>query len=125
LLLTATVLGELDHLKVAHQNPEFRQKIESLIRRIKGYRGRGKLTVGEVLRKDVSTIRSMAVEPKVGNSLPWLDPTNNDDRLLAAFVEVMRQHPRTPVVLVTRDINLQNKAEYAGLPYVEPPDPSS
>jgi predicted ribonuclease YlaK len=36
----------------------------------------------------------------------------------------MRQHPRTPVILVTRDINLQNKAEYAGLPFVEPPDPA-
>jgi len=30
---------------------------------------------------------------------------------LPRFVEVMRQHPRTPVVLVTRVINLQNKAE--------------
>ncbi len=36
----------------------------------------------------------------------------------------MHQHPRTPVILVTRDINLQNKAEYAGLPFVEPPDSS-
>ena len=37
----------------------------------------------------------------------------------------MREHVRTAVILVTRDINLQNKAEYAGLPFVEPPDPVS
>jgi hypothetical protein len=36
----------------------------------------------------------------------------------------MRQYQRTPVVLVTRDINVQNKAEYAS-PFVEPPDPPS
>jgi len=34
-----------------------------------------------------------------------------------SFVEVMREHVRTPVTLVTRDINLQNKSEYAGLPF--------
>lgn len=30
--------------------------------------------------------------------LPWLDAANDDDRILAAFVEVMRLHPRTPVI---------------------------
>ena len=64
----------------------------------------------------------MAVEADAEHALPWLDLSNDDDRILAAFVDVMRQHPRTPVVLVTRD-NLQNKAEYAELPFVEPPDP--
>jgi predicted ribonuclease YlaK len=48
---------------------------------------------------------------------------NNDDRLLAGLIEVMRLHPRCPVLLVTRDINLQNKAEYAGFRFVEPPEP--
>ena len=46
-----------------------------------------------------------------------------DDRLLATVVEVMRLHPHSPVTLVTRDINLQNKAEFACIPFVEPPEP--
>jgi hypothetical protein len=49
-------------------------------------------------------------------SLPWLDPENRDDRLIATTIEVMRTHPRSPVVLVSTDINAQNKAEHAELP---------
>jgi len=125
LVLTATVLGELDRLKVEHRNPDFRAKAEGLINRLKSYRGRGELSRGVVLRRDVSTIKTIALEPNVEETLPWLDPDSDDDRILASFVEVMRQHPRTPAILVTRDVNLQNKAEYAGLPFVEPPDPAS
>jgi predicted ribonuclease YlaK len=125
LVLTATVLGELDRLKVEHRNPDFRAKAEGVINRLKSYRRRGELSRGVVLRRSVSTLKTIALEPKVEETLPWLDPTNDDDRVLASFIEVMRQHPRTPVILVTRDINLQNKVEYAGLPFVEPPDPAA
>jgi hypothetical protein len=38
-------------------------------------------------------------------------------------IEVMRMKPRSAVLLVTRDINLQNKAEFANIPFVEPPAP--
>lgn len=123
LILTATVLGELDRLKVEHRNPDFRAKAEGVINRLKSYRGRGELSRGVVLRRNVSSIKTIALEPNVEETLPWLDSENDDDRILASFVEVMRQHPRTSVILVTRDINLKNKAEYAGLPFVEPPDP--
>jgi hypothetical protein len=125
LVLTATVLGEIDRLKIDHRNPDVRAKAEGLIRRIKSYRSRGELSRGVRLRRDVSTIKTIALEPRVEDTFPWLDPGNDDDRIIAGFVEVMRQHPRTPVTLVTRDINLQNKAEYADLPFVEPPDPQA
>lgn len=123
LILTPTVLSELDQLKVNHRNDNVRQKAEGLIRRIKGYRARGHLADGVPLRKGRSTLMTIAIEPKMDESLPWLDADNNDDRVLAGVVEVMREHPRCQVILVTRDMNLQNKAEYAGLPFVEPPDP--
>ena len=35
----------------------------------------------------------------------------------------MRQRPHSPVVLVTRDINLTNKADFARVPVIDPPDP--
>lgn len=47
--------------------------------------------------------------------------TNNDDRIVASLIGVMRQRPRCPVTLVMRDINLQNKLAVARLPLVEPP----
>jgi predicted ribonuclease YlaK len=66
-------------------------------------------------------IRSIATEPCVDEVLPWLDPTSPDDRILASCVETMRVHPRSKVALVTGDINLQNKAEFARIPFLEPP----
>jgi hypothetical protein len=73
IVLTATVLGELDRLKVEHRNPEFRVKAEGVINRLKSYRQRGELSRGVVLRRNVSTIKTIALEPKVEETLPWLD----------------------------------------------------
>lgn len=121
--LVPVVLSELDSLKVNHRNEDVRQKAEGLIRRIKGYRDRGSLREGVTLRHGVSRIRSIAIEPDFKVSLPWLVADNADDRLVATFIEVMRKHPGSSVVLVTRDLNLQNKMELAQLPFSEPPDP--
>jgi predicted ribonuclease YlaK len=71
----------------------------------------------------ISDIVALAIEPDLTKSLPWLDKENADDRIIADFLEVMRVNPRSPVVLVTRDINFQNKAEFAHLPFCEPPPP--
>jgi hypothetical protein len=121
IVLLPTVLQELDGLKVNARNDELRQKAEKLINRIKGYRSRGILTEGVTLRRGVSRLMAFAVEPVVSNALPWLDAGNADDRLLAGVIEVMRRFPHSPVVLVTRDLNLQNKAEFARIPFQEPP----
>jgi hypothetical protein len=123
LLLLPTVLSELDSLKIMHRNEDVRKKSEKLIKKIKEYRRRGKLTTGVTLVRDTIRIQSAAIEPNLEISLPWLDPTNNDDRILAAVIEVMRSRPRSPVIVVSRDINFQNKAEFANIPFVEPPAP--
>jgi PIN domain len=123
LVLSPAILIELDELKINRRNEDVRAKAETLISRIKGYRTRGQLTAGVPLRKSVSAIRLLAAEPRMNDSLSWLDPTNRDDRFLASTIEVIRQHPRSAVTIVTRDIKLQNKAELARLPFVEPPDP--
>ena len=123
IVLTPSVISELDQHKVNHKVETVRQKAESLIRRIKDYRRRGNILQGVPLVKGVSQVRALALEPSFGASLSWLDAANNDDRLIASMIDVMREHCRSDVVLVTRDLNLQNKAEFAGLPYVEPPDP--
>lgn len=124
IVLVPGVLSELDQLKVNHRNPDVRGKAESLIRQIKEYRRRGSLADGVPIVRDRITLRSVAVEPRTANTLPWLDADSADDRILAATVDVMRLHPRAAIALVSRDINLQNKADYARLPYLEPPDPS-
>ena len=123
LLLLPTVLSELDSLKIMHRNEDVRKKSEKLIKKIKEYRRRGKLTTGVTVVRDVIRIQAAAIEPNLETSLPWLDSTNNDDRILAAVIEVMRNRPRSPVIVVSRDLNFQNKAELANIPFVEPPNP--
>ena len=124
LILVPAVLSELDALKINHRNETVRRKAEKLIRQIKEYRRRGNLTEGVPVIKDKIDIVGIATEPSMETSLLWLDPENNDDRFLAAVIEVMRSRPRSPVIIVSRDINLQNKAEFARIPFVEPPEPA-
>lgn len=122
ILLTPTVLSELDDLKMNHRIEAVRDKAKGLIRQIKEYRRRGRLADGVPLKKGTISLAASAIEPRFEDTLPWLDSANSDDRLLASVIEVMRQRPRSAVVLVTGDINLQNKAEFADIPFVEPPD---
>lgn len=120
IILLPTVLQELDKLKINHRNPELRNKAKKLIMKIKEYRRRGKLTSGVKLKEN-NRIRAIAVEPKMDKTLSWLDPFNNDDRMIASFIEVCRMNISSSVILITSDINVQNKAEFALLPFAEPP----
>ncbi len=124
LTLLPSVVGELDELKATYRNDAVRQKAEGLVSRIKGYRARGSLSSGVPLCKPTSTIRAVATEPNMTDSLPWLDASNRDDRFIASAIELIRQRPRSLVTIVTRDINLQNKTEFASLPFFKPPDPT-
>lgn len=121
IILVPMVLSELDHIKEDYKNDKLRHKAEKLIRKFKEYRRRGPLTKGVTVVKELITIQAIALEPDFNNSLPWLDAQRNDDQIIASVIEVMRLRPRSPVFLVTRDINLQNKAELASIPFVEPP----
>jgi len=40
--------------------------------------------------------------------------------VLASSIEVMRDNVAANVVIVTRDLNLQNKADFAQLPFADP-----
>lgn len=124
-VLTPTVLAELDELKIAHRNPDVRTKAERLIRQIKEYGRRGDLRVGVPILSGRITARAIAVEPRMDESLPWLDAANIDDRILATTIEIIRRNLRSVVVLVTADINLQNKAQHARLPVCEAPEGTS
>ncbi len=121
LLLVPLVLSELDTLKINHRDSNVKQKAQAVIRQIKEYARRGSLSVGVTIVANRIRLRALASEPRVEETLFWLDPTVPDDRMLASTVEAMRMHPRSTVALVTGDINLQNKAAFAGIPFLEPP----
>jgi len=122
IVLMPTVLSELDKLKMDSRSESVRQKSEKLIRQIKEYKRRGKLTEGVPIVKNKIQLVAIAVEPIISASLSWLDlEHSDDDRLLASCFEIMRRMLNSQVILSTRDINLQNKAEFAHLSFVEPP----
>jgi hypothetical protein len=120
-ILTPTVLSELDKHKVNHRNQQVRDKASMLIQRIKEYRRRGPLHTGVPLVKNRISLRSIAGEPNMSQSLSWFDPTIADDRFLATALEIVRSNLNTAVFIVTSDVNMQNKTELAEIPFREVP----
>lgn len=115
-ILAPTILSELDAHKINHKNPDVREKASALIRKFKEYRRRGSLLDGVTVVRNRISIQAIAQEPDMSRTLSWLDSTNADDRFLATALEVIRGHLASQVFIVTLDINMQNKAEMAGIP---------
>lgn len=120
LLLTPTVLAELDAHKTNHKNQDVRDKALKLINQMKEYMRRGNIHEGVPINGGIS-LAMIATEPRLEYSLSWFDSTNADDRCLASVIEVMRQKLGSPMFLVTGDINMTSKAMYAGIPLLEVP----
>jgi len=118
-VIVPTVLEELDKLKMQNRTPDFLKKVERAIRWIKGLRQQGNLTTGVTVNKSI-TLKAMAKEPDFRHTLSWLDYNIKDDRIIATSMELQRLYPTSIVTIVTTDINLQNKADFANLPYLEP-----
>lgn len=118
LILVPTVLSELDELKVKSNNQEFKNKVKSAIKRIKGYRTQGSLLDGVKVHGTI-TVKMIATEPNFDKSISWLVDNNNDDRIIASSLEVLREFPSSQLIIVTGDINLQNKCEMANVPFGE------
>jgi rRNA-processing protein FCF1 len=118
--IVTTVLGELDELKDRGRTPDVREKAAKAVRRLKGYRDRGSLAAGVTVAGKIR-LRLEHREVNARSVLEWLDPDVPDDRIIAGALRLQSDHPAALVVLVTADINLQNKADAVGLPYAEPP----
>jgi hypothetical protein len=123
-VILPTVLSELDKLKITHRSEDFRKKVETVITSLKGLRQQGNMHEGVTVNR-VVTVKMVAHEPDFKKTLSWLDSENNDDRVIASTLEVQRKEPSSIVILVTHDLNHQNKAEMANLPFIEPPDAST
>lgn len=123
IIITPSVLKDLDKHKIEHRNEKIRLKAEKLINALKEYRRRGKLIEGVTIKKDKIDLKTIATEPNFDKSLRWLDQNNDDDRLIAEALEIMRSNCFRPVLIVTADINLQNKCEVADFAFLEPPKP--
>lgn len=122
IILTPTILAELDAQKINHRNEGVRNKAKTLINKFKEYQRRGSLLEGVTITNNRISMRSIASEPNMRQALPWFDPSNDDDRFLASTIEIIRSNLGAIVFIVTLDINMQNKAEMAAIPFYEPPE---
>nr|WP_319401798.1 PIN domain-containing protein [uncultured Carboxylicivirga sp.] len=113
-VILPTVLSELDKHKMVHRNEDFRKKVTSVIKRLKGYRNQGDVLSGVRVNKTI-TLKMVATEPDFEKTLNWLDFKNNDDRIIANVLELQISNPNDNIVFITSDINLQNKAQLANL----------
>jgi hypothetical protein len=120
-VIVPTVLAELDGLKRSRATQAVGDKAEKAIRIIKGLRKQGSVLEGVTVAKTI-TVKMIPTEPRMADLPSWLDPSNQDDRIIGSVLEIQSARPSTVVVLVTDDMNLQNKAEMAFLPWAEPPE---
>ncbi|MFN0170965.1 MAG: PIN domain-containing protein [Bryobacteraceae bacterium] len=122
--LAPTALSELDQIKQLRGHQPVGEKAEKAIRLIKGWRNQGSVLEGVTVAKTI-TVQMIPTEPRMSKLPSWLDADNKDDRLIGTALEIQCSHLLAVVVLVTGDINLQNKAEMAFLPWAEPPQPQA
>ena len=119
-VITPTVLKELDELKIRNTGNEFKEKIKKTINYLKGLRVQGDPLNGVRIFDNHVIFKLQAIEPNMNRTLPWLDANNNDDRIIASCFDIQIKNPASCVILMTADINLQTKAQMARLPFVEP-----
>jgi rRNA-processing protein FCF1 len=118
-VIVSQVQAELDSMKSSER--KVAAKAAGLIRRFKEYGRRGDTLAGVPLAGN-RRFREVPIRPDMSLAPDWLDPEEPDDRILAAALGLASKHSNAPVVLVTRDRGLQNKARAAELPAVDVDD---
>jgi hypothetical protein len=116
LVAVPQVVSELDDKKL---DPRLKDKAQAAIRRFKEYGRRGDTLRGQVKIAGKLSFTEIALEPNMDEALPWLRADSPDDRLLSSVVEIMWRELASSVALITGDRNLQNKARYARVTYLD------
>lgn len=115
IIILPTIISELDKLKITHRNEEFRNKVTSIIKRLKGYRNQGNILDGVFIEKKKICIKMIASEPKFEKLPNWLDKGNNDDKIIAGILDYQAHDFNSTCYLISGDINLLNKAELSSI----------
>jgi len=115
LLMSPTVLGELDDLKRRRgKRDEVRTQAQEVIRRVAALGDQGDLFQG-VKITDRIVLMTRSYEPRANTHSSWLDLNVADDRFIASALEVFWEHPKARVLTISGDFNVVNKARAAGL----------
>lgn len=118
--LLPTVLGEIDNNKDQGRTQEARERAMKASRRIKGWQDKGKLTEGVNVTRTIA-VKAEVRSPSFAHVPDWLQPSVPDDQILASILELQAREPQSTVILVASDMNIRNKAEALGIPFVDTP----
>jgi PhoH-like ATPase len=116
-LLPIEVIEEIDKFK--RETTERGQNARAVSRLLDKLRAKGSLGEGVTLENG-GTLRIIFSHgpAKRGRGREAVEPANGsvDNRILSLALEVRRGEPKTPTILVTKDINLRLKSDAWGLP---------
>ncbi|MGP8201591.1 MAG: PhoH family protein [Limisphaerales bacterium] len=111
-LIPIEVLEEIDRFK--RESSELGQNARAVSRTLDALRAKGHLNKGVKLENG-GLLRIIFQEKNGEAALPF---NNNsvDSRIISQALDAQRREPKTPAILVTKDINLRIKADSLGLP---------
>src|SRR5580698_9580747 len=111
-LIPIEVIEEIDRFK--RESTELGQNARAVSRSLDALRAKGHLNKGVKLENG-GTLRIVFHEKNGEATLPF---GNNsvDNRIIGQAMAIQKQEPKSPAILVTKDINLRIKADSLGLP---------
>ncbi len=110
-LIPIEVIEEIDRFK--RESSELGQNARAISRTLDALREKGRLSEGVKLENG-GKLRIAFFDPKAGAETPFGNGSM-DNRILAQAVAAQKASPKTPTILVTKDINLRLKADTLGL----------
>ena len=119
-IFPSTTISELDNLKTGKKDENFRRKLTTAINNLSEMTKMGNILDGIGLPNGI-IVKMLAAEPDFSTLPQWLDPSINDDRIVASAIELQRNSPKSIITILTNDINMQNKGSLAGIPVMKVP----
>jgi PhoH-like ATPase len=111
-LIPIEVLEEIDRFK--RESTELGQNARAVSRTLDALRGKGHLNKGVKLENG-GTLRIVFHEKNGEAPLPF-GSNSVDNRIIGQAIAIQKHEPKSPAILVTKDINLRLKADSLGLP---------
>jgi len=111
-LIPIEVIEEVDRFK--RESTERGQNARTVSRTLDGLRHQGRLSEGVTLSNGGSL--RIIFKGRNGNGQVSIGDNTVDSRIVAMALDIQHTDPKTPTILVTKDINLRIKADALGLP---------
>jgi len=111
-LIPIEVLEEIDRFK--RESSELGQNARAVSRSLDALRAKGHLNKGVKLENG-GALRIIFHEKNGGAALLFGNNTV-DSRIISQALDIQKREPKSPAILVTKDINLRIKADSLGLP---------